>query len=255
MRVIHAIRRCQTLMVVLSTVLGLAACATADPQAELSATDPHEEFNRTMLDFDLALDRNLLRPIAQGYDFVTPALFKHLLGNGFSHLELPGEFVNYLIQGEINPALETLGRFTINTVLGAGGLLDPATEFGLPRSKTDFGITLGKHGVDEGTYWVLPVVGPTTTRDAFGSIVDFALSPTTYLGLIDPSLSPEVGLALFAGDTIDTRDRNGDLIDDVLYKSVDPYVSLRSIYLQRRRSQVAGDKAGAEALPDIFDIN
>ena len=89
----------------------------------------------------------------------------------------------------------------------------------------------------------------------FGGIVDIALSPTTYLGVIDPSLSPEVGLALFAGDTIDTRDRNGDLIDDVLYKSVDPYVSLRSIYLQRRRSQVAGDTAGVGALPDICDIN
>ncbi len=255
MTVIHAIRQCQTLMVVLSTVLGLAACATADPQAELSATDPHEEFNRTMLDFNLALDRNLLRPAAQGYDFVTPALFKHLLGNGFSHLELPGDFINYLIQGEINPALETLGRFTINTVLGAGGLLDPATEFGLPKNSTDFGITLGKHGVDEGTYWVLPIVGPTTTRDAFGGLVDIAFSPTTYIGVIDSDLTPIVPAALTVTEKIDQRDRNGDLIDEVLYESEDPYVSLRSIYLQRRRSEVAGDKAGAEALPDIFDIN
>ncbi len=73
--------------------------------------------------------------------------------------------------------------------------------------------------------------------------------------MIDPSLSPEVGLALLAGETVDDRDRNGDLIDDVLYESADPYISLRSIYLQRRRSLVAGDEAGAEALPDIFDNN
>ncbi len=251
MTLINAIQRC----LALAAILGVAACATADPQAELSATDPHEGFNRNMLDFNLALDRNLLRPAAQGYDFVTPALVKHLLGNGFSHLDLPGDFVNYLIQGEVDPALETLGRFTINTVLGAGGLLDPATEFGLPKDDTDFGITLGKHGAAEGTYWLLPFVGPTTTRDAFGGIVDFALSPTTYLGLIDPSLSPEVGLALLAGEAVDGRDRNGDLIDDVLYESADPYISLRSIYLQRRRSLVAGDEAGAEALPDIFDNN
>ena len=251
MTLINAIQRC----LALAAILGVAACATAGPQAELSATDPHEGFNRNMLDFNLALDRNVLRPAEQGYDFITPALIKHLLGNGFSHLDLTGDFVNDLVQGEIDPALETLGRFTINTVLGAGGLLDPATEFGLPKNSTDFGITLGKHGVDEGTYWVLPIVGPTTTRDAFGGLVDFALSPTTYLGVIDPSLSPEVGLALFAGDTIDARDRNGDLIDEVLYESEDPYVSLRLIYLQRRRSKVAGDKAGAEALPDIFDID
>ncbi len=246
MTLTNAIRR----SLALAAVLGVGACATADPQAELSATDPHEGFNRNMLDFNLALDRNLLRPAAQGYDFVTPALVKHMLGNGFNHLDLPGDFVNYLIQGEVDPALETLGRFTINTVLGAGGLLDPATEFGLPKDDTDFGVTLGKHGVAEGTYWVLPIVGPSTTRDAFGGIVDFALTPTTYLGV-----STETGIALVVGEAIHDRDENGDLIDELLYESEDPYVSLRSIYLQRRRSEVAGKDAGAKALPDIFDIN
>ena len=249
MTLTNAIQRC----LALAAVMGVAACATADPQAELSATDPHEGFNRNILDFNLALDRNVLRPAAQGYDFVTPELIKHLLGNGFSHLDLPADFVNYLMQGEIDPALETLGRFTINTVVGAGGLLDPATEFGLPKDETDFGITLGKHGVAEGTYWMLPVVGPTTTRDAFGGIVDFALTPTTYLGLVAPGVSPELGLALAAGEAIHNRDSNSDLIDEVLYESADPYISLRSIYLQRRRSLVAGEEAGADALPDIFD--
>ncbi len=251
MTLINAVRRC----LALAAILGVAACATADPQAGLSATDTREGFNRNMLEVNLVLDRNVLRPVAQGYDFVTPALVKHLLGNGFNHLDLPADFVNYLIQGEIDPALETLGRFTINTVLGAGGFLDPATEFGLPKNDTDFGITLGKHGVSEGTYWVLPIVGPTTTRDAFGGLVDIALSPTTYLGVVAPGVSPELGLSLVAGEAIDKRDRNGDLIDEVLYESADPYISLRSIYLQRRRSEVAGDEAGAETLPDIFDSN
>ncbi len=249
MTLTNAIRRC----LALAAVLGVGACATADPQAELSATDPHEERNRKTLDFNLALDRNLLRPVAQGYDFVTPTLIKHLLGNGFSHLDLPADFINYLIQGEIDPALETLGRFTLNTVLGAGGLLDPATEFGLPKDDTDFGITMGKLGVGEGTYWMLPLVGPTTSRDAFGSLVDIALSPTTYLGVVAPGVSPELGLSLVAIEAIDDRDREGDLIDELLYESEDPYISLRSVYLQRRRSEVAGDDAGAEALPDIFD--
>ena len=75
----------------------LTACATAGPRAELSATDTHEGFNRKMLEFNLVLGRNVLRPAAQGYDFVTPALVKYLLGNGFNHLGLPGDFINYLI--------------------------------------------------------------------------------------------------------------------------------------------------------------
>ena len=249
MTLINGVRRC----LALAAVLGIAACATADPQANLSATDTDEAFNRKMLEVNLVLDRNLLRPVAQGYDAATPALVKHLLGNGFNHLALPRDFINYLIQGEIDPALETLGRFTINTLIGAGGLLDPATEFGLPKDDTDFGITLGKHGVAEGTYWMLPVVGPTTTRDAFGGLVDIALSPTTYLFLVAPGVSPEAGIALVAGEAIHDRDDNGDLIDDLLYESEDPYVSLRSIYLQRRRSEVASEEAGVEALPNIFD--
>ena len=224
----------------------LGACATADPN-DLSATDKVPGFNKAMLDFNIAMDKAVLRPAAQGYDFVTPTLFKHLIGNGFDYLELPGQFINFALQGEVTPALETLGRFTINTVVGIG-VLDPATDFGLPKHETDFGVTLGKHGVPEGTYLVLPVFGPSTARDAAGTVVDMAFSPLSYLGV--PS---EARLGARALDIVDTRDRNFELIDDLLYESEDPYVSLRSVYLQRRRSLVGGEEAGAEGLPDIFD--
>lgn len=223
----------------------LGACATADPD-DLSATDKVSGFNRAMLDFNIAMDKAVLRPAAQGYDFVTPTLFKHLIGNGFEYLELPGNFVNFVLQGEVEPALETLGRFTINTVVGIG-VLDPATDFGLPKHETDFGITLGRHGVQEGTYLVLPVFGPSNARDAAGTVVDMAFSPLTYLGV--PS---EARLGARALDIVDTRDRNKQIVDDLLYESADPYVSLRSVYLQHRRALVAGEEAGADALPDIF---
>ena len=251
MKSIDAIRHCAALVMVLS----VAACAAADPNADLSATDPHEGFNREVHKVNIALDRNVLRPVAQGYDFVTPALVKHLLGNGFSHLDLPADFINYLIQGEINSALETLGRFTLNTVLGAGGFLDPATEFGLPKDDTDFGITLGRYGVGEGTYWVLPLFGPTTTRDSVGGLVDLVFQPTAYIGVFDSSFANVFSIPYNTAIIVDARDRNGDLIDEVLYESADSYISLRSIYLQRRRSEVAGDEGGADALPDIFDNN
>lgn len=247
MRLIDATRRGAAALL----LLGLAACATADPD-NLAATDTHPEFNRAIHDFNLGLDRNLLRPLAQGYDVVTPTLFKHLIGNGFSHLELPADFVNYVLQGEVDPALETLGRFTINTVMGIG-VLDPATEFGLAKTDTDFGITLAKHGVAEGTYWVLPVFGPSTTRDAFGKVVDFAIDPMTYMGGVLGPRSTEISLAMRATEMIDARNRYADVIDDLLYESADSYVSLRSVYLQRRRAQAAGREGGAEALPDIFD--
>jgi len=240
-------------MIAVAVVAGVAACTSADPNADLSAADPYEGTNRAIHKFNLALDRNVLYPVAQGYDAVTPTTIKHILGNGFSHLDLPGNFANHLLQGEIDPALRTLGRFTINTVLGAGGLLDPATEFGLPKEDTDFGVTLGKAGVGEGPYLILPLLGPTTGRDLAGSIVDVAFRPTTYIGAIDASLTPEVPMAIRTLDVIDARDRNKDVIDDVLYKSEDSYVSLRSVYLQRRRALVAGDTSGADALPNIFE--
>lgn len=237
----------------LLAALSLTACASADPQADFAAADPFEGFNRNMHDVNLFLDTNLIRPAAQGYDFVTPTTIKFLIGNGFSHLDLPGDFANHLLQGEIKPALRTLGRFTLNTVLGAGGLLDPATEFGLPKEDTDFGITLGRHGVGEGAFLVLPLLGPSTTRDLAGRAGDLAFRPTTYLGLVASGTTPEVPLALTATETVDLRNRNFALIDDLLYKSDDSYVSVRSVYLQRRRAMVAGDNAGAEALPDIFE--
>lgn len=237
----------------LSTALILSACASADPQADFAAADPFEGFNRNMHDVNLFLDTNLIRPAAQGYDFVTPTTIKFLIGNGFSHLDLPGDFANYLLQGEIKPALRTLGRFTLNTVLGAAGLLDPATEFGLPKEDTDFGVTLGRHGVGEGAYLVVPLIGPSTTRDLAGRVVDLGLYPPTYLGVTDSNALDVLSIPLNAVQAVDQRDRNFALIDDLLYNSDDSYISVRSVYLQRRRAMVAGDNAGAEALPDIFD--
>jgi phospholipid-binding lipoprotein MlaA len=249
MKLIEAIRRA----LAVAAVLGVAGCATAEPGAPMSATDPEEGFNRAMLDANIGLDRYALRPAAQAYDAVTPATIKLLIGNGFNHLELPSDFINYVLQGEPKLALHVLGRFTLNTVFGAAGLLDPATEFGLPEIDTDFGITLGKHGVPEGNYWVVPLIGPTTSRDITSLPFDILVSPTRWVGFLEPASSFEASAGLFAVNTIDKRDRNKAVIDELLYESEDPYVTLRSVYLQRRRSQIAGEDAAADALPDIFE--
>lgn len=226
----------------------VAGCAATPPGSDFAAADPYESVNRVFHKGNVTLDRYVLRPVSQGYGFVTPTLFKVLVGNGFNHIDLIGDTVNHGFQGDGSAALRGVGRFTINTVLGAGGLLDPATEFGLPKEDTDFGITLGTWGVGEGGYLVLPFLGPATVRDLAGSAVDRALDPLSYVGPLTAldGLSP----ALSVVEIVDARDRNADLVDEVLYESADSYVTLRSVYLQRRRSQIAGDTA---SLPDIFD--
>ena len=229
----------------------LGACAAEGTGEGFAKTDPYEATNRSVLKGNIRVDRYVLRPAAQAYDFVAPTLVKHLIGNGISHLDLVNDFANYALQGDVERGLTTLGRFTLNTVLGAGGLLDPATEFGLSKEGTDFGLTLGVWGVGEGPYLVLPFLGPSTLRDAAGFLVDRGLSPTAYLGPLDaPDL---LGPALTGIEFVDLRDRNKDIIDDVLYESVDPYVTIRAGYLQRRRALIAGDEGVEETLPDIFD--
>ncbi|MEM9783615.1 MAG: VacJ family lipoprotein [Pseudomonadota bacterium] len=239
------------LIAVIAIGLAVSACASSD-DAPVAATpgDPYEQTNRAIHGFNVALDRNVLRPVAQGYDIVAVGPVKLIISNGLNHLELPIDFANHLLQGEMTPAARTLGRFVVNTVYGAAGLLDPATEFGLPREQNDFGITLGKYGVEPGPYLVLPFLGPSTARDLGGSVVDRAFSPTTYFGFSDVEAVSGAPLPINVLDPVDARSQNFDLVDELLYESADSYVTLRSVYLQRRAAQIGGED---ETLPDIFD--
>ncbi|MEL6479862.1 MAG: VacJ family lipoprotein [Pseudomonadota bacterium] len=230
-------------------LLGLGACASVDETASFAEQDPYESTNRAIHDFNVTLDENVLRPVAKGYDVVAVGPTKLMIGNGLSHLELPVDFMNYLLQGEGRAAGRTLGRFVLNTTLGAGGLLDPATEMGIPREETDFGVTLGKWGVGSGPYLVLPLLGPSNPRDLGGFVVDRAFSPGTYTFLGGPDALGHATLAAAIVEPIHERNANADLIDELLYESPDSYVTLRSIYLQRRQAQISG---GGSA-PDIFD--
>lgn len=234
----------------LALVATLSACASTGPRDGFAATDGYEPTSRVVHDVNVGLDRFVLRPVSQGYDIVTPDLFRHLISNGFAHIGLFNDFVNYVLQGNVDRALETFGRFAVNSLLGAG-LLDPATEFGLVRRPTDFGLTLASHGVGEGTYVVLPLVGPSTARDAVGFFVDRFISPTFIAGQFT-SLDG-LGAGLTAGQIIDQRAANAAAIDDLLYNTDDSYVTLRAAYLQRRRSQAATQAETIDALPDIFD--
>ena len=229
--------------------LALSACAGPPVEGQLVA-DPYEGLNRGVHSVNKGLDRAVLRPAAQGYDLVTPSLFQHIFGNVFSHLSLPGVFINQLLQGDGEEALVTFGRFAVNTIAGAGGTLDPATEFSLPRENTDFGITLATWGVEEGAYIELPLFGPSTTRDAVGTLVDMAFQPTTYVtGGVEVTIATATASAV---EIVHNRNRNAALIDDLLYNSEDSYISLRASYIQNRRRQVSGGETDVDALPDLF---
>ncbi|MCR9254648.1 MAG: VacJ family lipoprotein [Alphaproteobacteria bacterium] len=235
-------------------VLSLGACANVEYSDDFAAMDPYEDTNRAIHSFNVALDRNVLQPVSQGYDFVTPATFKLMLGNGFDHLTEPVNMVNHFLQGEPMSGAQSFGRIAINTLVGMGGFLDPATDFGLPREETDFGVTLGKWGVESGPYLVLPFLGPTTGRDIGGFVVDSAFAPMTYLSYVpaDVTVMDSVVTGVRVTDLVDSRHRNADLIDEVLYESLDSYVTLRSVYLQRRRALVSNG-IDDDTLPSIFD--
>lgn len=228
-------------------VAAVSACASQGDGAGL-ADDPYQERNRQVHAINKDIDSLLLAPAAELYDLAAPDLGQHLLQNAFAHLNLPRIFVNDLLQGDLDKAMETLGRFGVNTIGGAGGLLDPATEAGLPLNENDFGKTLATYGVDEGVYLELPFFGPSTVRHTAGRIVDYAFNPTLYIGGAIAEASPVLAI----GRIVDARHRNDRLINELLYKSLDSYVALRTAYLQSRRRMIAGGETDVEALPDIF---
>lgn len=239
-----------TRLLVAAAALSLAGCAstqTTDPGG-LTVNDPFERVNRGTHSFNKGADRVILRPVAQVYDAVTPGLVQFLIRNALNHLELPRDFANHVLQGEAERAGTTLARFGVNTIAGAGGLLDLATAFRLPKEDADFGMTLTKWGLGEGVFYEIPLLGPSTARHTTGRIVDIAFSPTTYLG------NPVFGAAVAGVRITEGRSSNFEAIDSILYDSADSYATSRSIYLQQRRRFVNGGVAADDdSAPDIFD--
>src|SRR5580693_2493404 len=141
----------------LSLVLG--ACST--PSAEsLAQHDPWEKTNRDIFDFDVRLDHAVARPVAKGYRDVVPEPVRDGIHNALTNLNSPVVLANDVLQGDGDKAVNTFGRIVINSTVGIGGLIDVASKLGIPYHDNDFGITLGKNGIAEGSYLVLPFAGP-----------------------------------------------------------------------------------------------
>lgn len=241
--------------VFLSASLLIAACTSAPPEPGALIADPYVETNRNIHAFNKGVDTAILQPVSQAYDFATPALVKHLISNEVRYLQLPGIFINRILQGDLEAAGAALGRFGLNTTIGGLGLLDPATEFGLPHEPTDFGVTLAVWGADEGVYHELPLFGPATTRSAVGRVVNFALDPTILItaGVVEVSgVVSALNTARTPVEVVNARHENAEVIDSVFYKSDDSYLAARTGFVQFRRRFV-DDGDGTDALPDIFE--
>ncbi len=141
----------------------------------LNIYDPWESLNRRMYYFNYRLDQWVMLPAVRGYRYVTPRIVRTGVSNFFSNLaEIPTLF-NSVAQFKGERAMSTTARLLFNTILGVGGIFDPATRMGLPRQKEDFGQTLGFYGVPHGPYLILPALGPSNLRDAAGQAVDFGV--------------------------------------------------------------------------------
>lgn len=225
-------------------VVGLAATLAAPlPAAAQQASDPLEPLNRRIQAFNDGLDEALVAPLARGYQNVVPGFARTAVGNFFGNIADAWSALNQLLQGKPGAALDMTLRTAVNTTFGLGGVLDVASEAGLERRSEDFGQTLGVWGLPAGPYLVLPLLGPSSLRDAGGRVLDLHPELTT-------PYSNEVAVrnATMVLNAVDTRAQLlgvGRLLDDI---ALDRYRFLRDAYLARRLNQVwDGDPPEAPA--------
>jgi len=226
----------------LTSVMLLTACATTS--REDGVNDPLEGYNRAMHSFNSSLDRNVIRPVAKGYDTVVPTGISQGVSNFFSNLNDITVIINDLLQFKFGQALDDTGRFALNTTVGFAGILDVATMAGHNKNNEDFGQTLGAWGFDTGPYLVLPFFGPRNFRDSFGLVGDMYTDPVNHLD--------DAGArnGLIALRVIDARANNLNIKNVLDEASIDEYSYVRNAYLQHRENLVYDGKPPE----DDFDL-
>ncbi|WP_433694036.1 MlaA family lipoprotein [Paraburkholderia phenoliruptrix] len=221
----------------------LAGCTTVQTPTQ---GDPLEGLNRTIFTVNDKLDQYALKPVAKGYVFITPQPVRDSVTNFFSNIGDVYIAANNLLQLKITDGVEDIMRIVINTVFGVGGLFDVATLAKLPKHDNDLGLTLGHYGVPAGPYLVLPLFGPSTLRDAVGSIGNYYVNPLSY---IDP---PGLSWALYGLNIVNTRANLLNASDVLEGAALDKYSFVRNAYLQRRQYLLSDGKQ-AQALPNYGD--
>jgi phospholipid-binding lipoprotein MlaA len=242
----------------LAFTASLGACATVnDPDdpaaiARYEINDPFEEFNRAFHSVNMFADEVVVAPVAIGYTTIVPKPARRSITNFMDNLTSPVTLANDLLQFEFVRASTTLSRMVINSTIGIGGLFDPAQSMGLDGHKEDFGQTLAVYGFGEGFFFMAPLLGPAPPRDLLGIVIDSAINPLNYTQQQDTWLL-RIGLATF--DTVNDRAENIETLQNLERTSLDYYATLRSMYRQNRKSEIANGR-DLNDLPDFeFELD
>lgn len=223
------------------TMLGLLGGCAGNPA---NPDDPWEGFNRRSFAFNEGVDKYLLKPVAQGYEKITPSPVRAGVGNFFGNLADLWIGANNLLQGKPNDGVSDLGRFVVNSTVGVFGLIDVATPMGLEKHNEDFGQTLAVWGVGSGPYVVLPFFGPSTVRDSGGLAVDL------YTDVLEEVERVRVRNSLAGLRLVEQRAVLLPAESVLEQAALDKYGYLRSAYLQRRRSLIYDGRPPREDFPE-----
>jgi len=205
-----------------------------DASKEATIYDPLEPINRVIFIFNDKLYFWVLKPTAKGYARVVPERGRLGVKRFFSNLGFPVRFVNSALQMKPKSAGIELSRFTINTTVGILGFMDPAEKMGFEKQDEDFGQTLGYYGLGHGIYLTLPLVGPSSLRDAAGLTGDYYLEPETYVYRDDQGA--RIGIKTF--NVVNDTSLNIDRYEKFVKDAFDPYTFVKDAYYQRRKKQV-----------------
>jgi phospholipid-binding lipoprotein MlaA len=238
---ISSLLRCA--LIVIAVTLG-NGCATTEviennPQENIASkniVDPYEGFNRKMYKFNDKVDDYVAEPISTAYKKVTPQFVQTGVFNFFNNLKNINVVINDVLQAKFSQSAQDTGRFAMNTTLGLAGLFDVAKQVGLEQNEEDFEQTLAVWGVPQGSYLVLPFLGPSTARGIPGSVFDTAANPTTYVGLPVQLLS-----------MLNTRASAEGSLKFIDEAALDPYVFTRESFLQWRNNLASDGKSEANS--------
>ena len=221
------------------SALSLSACVTLPPNSKRVPQDPWESWNRGVYKFNDVLDRAVAKPVAKTYVHIVPRPVRTGVSNFFENLSTTTVMINDALQGKFRASANDLGRFLLNSTVGLGGILDPATSAGLDKNNEDFGQTLGHWGVHPGPFFELPLLGPSDVRDAPSRLVDAYTNPQAYIK------NTYWKYGLYGLSLVNTR-ANLLSLDETLQHVYDPYAFIRDAYLQRRAYLVSDGKVTDE---------
>lgn len=221
-------------------VLMISGCASTGKPLSDPVNDPWEPFNRGVYKFNSAVDKAVLRPIAKGYDKITPEPVQRGFGNFVRNLSTPSTIINLALQGKFKKSAVSTGRFLVNSTIGLLGFFDVASKADIPVYQEDFGQTLAVWGYKNSRYVMLPIFGPSTFRDGIGQIGDSYTDPVSYLAREEKEYRPMILKVLGTRVNLFSEDKT-------IEEAYDPYLLIRDVWLQQREYDVYD---GDVPLPD-----